>query len=249
MNTYTSPEQQGYRDFDLPKEHLNDTRHYVPPKTHDEAEIARRRELSSGTLLAETQKQGLVVARTILGNITDQDGLLFSARLIAAAGINTAWYSYAQNSSVMRRRLKLPIMTHGRSRNAQTTIEDASIALGRQIERADKLIIATDLRQRSRSDHQRRLGVGVGNVSLRLAMYEPVVMGMFPIAEEDEVLMQEQARSRCLEVLEDARTLHSVVGSHPSIAQLSDLYSHLSVYWYRHAPGSAQKAVQEALTT
>lgn len=248
MSKRTTPEQQGYRDFDLPKEHLNDVRHYVPPKTHDAVELARRQELSSGTLLAETQRKGLIVARSILEQVTEEEGLLFSTNLLALAGLNTAWYSYAQNSEVMRRRLKLPLMMHPRSRDARAIVSDSKELIDKQVVRADKLVTATDLRLRTMHDHQRMLGVGVGNVSLKLAMYRPVTEGRFPTEEEDEVVLQERARSVCLDALEAARTMHTVTGSHPSIAQLSDPYSHLSVYWYRHAPGSAQRAVQDALS-
>jgi hypothetical protein len=137
---------------------------------------------------------------------------------------------------------------HPRSRDVNAIIDDSTELLDKQVVRADKLVTATDLRLRSMHDHQRMLGVGVGNVSLRLAMFRPVTEGRFPSDEEDEVVLQERARSVCLETLEAARTMHAVTGSHPSIAQLSDPYSHLSVYWYRHAPGTAQRAVQDALS-
>lgn len=246
MNKILQPEKQGFRDFDLPKEHLLDDRHYVPPKTHDVAEIGRRRDLSPGTLLTERQLRGLKIAQQIIENITEEEGQKFSAHMLAMAGLNTAWYSYAQNSDVMRRRLKLPIMAHPRSRTLGAMREDAVSAFAKQINRANQLVIATDLGLDSRSDHQRRLGVGVGNVSLRLAMFEPVMNGVFE-SEPDDDEAQRITRRRCLSVLDDARTAHRTMGSHPSIAQLSDPYSHLAVYWYRHAPGSAQSAVVEAL--
>lgn len=247
MNTITSPEKQGFRDFDLPKEHLLNDRHYIPPKTYDEVEASRRRELGRGTLLAESQRSGLVVARRILENVTEQEGLMFATHMLAVAGLNTAWYSYAQNSSVMRRRLKLPIMAHKRAHQPEAVIDDAKDALSKQIARADMLVTATDLRLHTESDHQRRLGVGVGNLSLRLAMFEPVLNGNFDFLDDNDERAQALVRSECLSVLEEARTAHRAVGSHPSIAQLSDPYSHLSVFWHRNAPGSAQSAVVDAL--
>lgn len=247
MNTL-SPEKQGYRDFDLPKEHLLDDRHYVPPKTHDHTEIARRKELTPGTLLAETQQRGLAVARHILEYVSDEEGLLFAADMICIAGLNTAWYSYAQNSDVMRRRLKLPIMAHPRSRNVATIAEDSVEALGKQVRRAGQLVTATEYRLRSESDLQRRLGVGVGNVSLRLAMIEPASRAVFNEVGDSDEFAQDIVRRRCLQMLDRARVMHRDTGSHPSIAQLSDPYSHLAVYWHRNAPGCAQSAVVDSLS-
>ena len=244
----TSPERQGYRDFDLPAEHLLEGYHFVPAKAHDPAEIERRRELSRGTLITETQAKGLMVAKTVLENIDDEDGLMFAADTLAIAGVNTAWYSYAQNSDVMRRRLKLPIMAHPRLRSPDAIVEDAVEALGKQINRAGQLAVATDLRLRSEGRHQKELGVGVGNLSLRLAMLEPVVAGAFYDVGESEELAQEIARTQCLRLLKKAKNMYRNVKTHPSIAQLSDPYSDLAVYWHRNAPGSIQTAVADALS-
>ncbi len=248
MNTTISPEKQGKRDFDLPAEHLNKDFDFIPAKAHDPAEIQRRRELGRGTLITETQARGLGVAKTILENIHDEDGLMFASDVLSVAGLNTAWYSYAQNSDVMRRRLKLPIMAHPRLRSVDMIIEDTVESLGKQVERAGMLALATDLRLRSEPEHQRKLGVGVGNLSLRLAMIEPIVAGAFYGAGDSDELAQQIARTHSLRTLDRARILYRKVKTHPSIAQLSDPYSDLAVYWHRNAPGSIQSAVTDALS-
>ena len=247
MNTFTSPEKQGFRDFDLPKEHLLDERHYVPPKTHDPAELARRRDLTPGTLVAESQQKGLLVARRIIEQVSEEEGILFASNMLCIAGLNTSWYSYAQNSAVMRRRLKLPILAHPRLRAPETILEDSAEALGKQVDRAGQLVTATEYSLRSEGQLQTKLGVGIGNASLRLAMLEPVMSETFYAVNDNETLAQDIVRRRCLQMLERARTMHREIGSHPSIAQLSDPYSHLAVYWHRNAPGSAQSAVVDAL--
>ena len=247
MKTTISPEQ-GYRDFDLPAEHLLQGHHFVPAKAHDLAEIERRRELSPGTLITETQARGLLVAKKILENVDDEDALMFAADTLSIAGINTAWYSYAQNSDVMRRRLKLPIMTHLRLQSPDSIVDDVVEALGKQINRAGQLAVATDCRLRSEGRHQKELGVGVGNLSLKLAMLEPVVAGAFYDVGSSEGLSQEIARTQCLRLLKKAKNMYRNVKTHPSIAQLSDPYSDLAVYWHRNAPGSAQSAVVDALS-
>lgn len=249
MTTIITPEKQGFRDFDLPKEHLLDIRHHVPARAHDPAEIARRRELSPGTLITEQQRSGLIVARKIMDIVTEEEARIFSYTMLSIAGLNTAWYSYAQNSDVMRRRLKLPIMKHARNHNPDLLVEDVKDALDAQVERATQLVIATDLQLHSEAMHQRRLGVGVGNLALKLGMYEPVLMGAFESDPElTDVEAQMRVRSRTLRLLSRARTMHREVGAHPSIAQLSDPYSHFAVYWHRKAPSGAQSAVNFALS-
>ena len=48
-------------------------------------------------------------------------------------------------------------------------------------------------------------------------------------------------------MLEDSRTLYKQVGSNPTLAQLSDNDSPLSVYWRRNAPDTAYEALEQAI--
>ena len=247
MKTFITPEKQGFRDFDLPKEHLISDRHFIPAKTHDRSEEMRRREMRPGTLIVEQQAKGLNVARTILENISDEEGLLFAANTLAVAGLNSAWYSYAQRAhDVMRRRLKLPIMLHQRARQPASIVEDAKSLLKGAESEAAKLAWAMDRNSRRVDERQRNVGVRTGNMALRLATYEPVLSGDFGMVLDDES-MQAHVREIALDALTSARTMHLVAGSHPSVAQLSDPYSELAVYWHRKAPGSIQSAVNDAL--
>jgi hypothetical protein len=256
MKTIENLPPQGFRDFDLPVEHLLDERHYVPPKSHDTAEIARRRDLNAGTLRYEKQARGLVVARTILHELSEEEGLLFATNMLAVAGLNSAWYSYAQRRvDVMRRRLKLPIMLHARNRAPHTILEDVDEILGCAQKNADNLVIALECQPEKVDQRQHSVGRATGNAALHLATFGAVSRGEFPKpqydSDEDTILndevMQSHVRSIALSTLSDARNAHRTIGAHPSIAQLADPYSHLSVYWHRHAPGSAQNAIVESL--
>ena len=247
MKTFMTPENQGFRDFDLPKEHLISEKHFIPAKTHDKGEELRRREMRPGTLIAEQQARGLVIARVILENIDDEDAMVFASNTLAVAGLNSAWYSYAQRAQdVMRRRLKLPIMLHDRARQPVTVIEDATTLLSKAGAEADRLVLAMERNPRKIGDHQRNVGLRTGNMALRLATYEPLLLGGF-VGELDDETMQIQVRQIALKTLSSARTMHVAVGSHPSVAQLSDPYSDLSVYWHRKSPGQIQGAVRDAL--
>lgn len=248
-------QKQGYRDFDLPVEHLMAERHYVPPRTHDPAETMRRRDLNPGTLLREMQLRGITVARTILDTITEEEGRRYATEILGIAGLNTAWYSYAHNrTDVMRRRLKLPLMTHPRSRGHEMVYEDATEMLSKAEAKAKLLVEAHEYIPEKIAMRQKDVGVTVGNTALHLLLYVPVLDGVFPVPypDEDEILpreedMQSTARAIALSGLSRARTIHREIGAHPSIAQLADPYSHLNVYWHRHAPGSAQSALRDAL--
>ena len=247
MRIIENTPEQGHRDFDLPREHVIDERHYVPPKAYDPEEIERRKELTSGTLLAESQAEGIAIARDMLVAIDEPEGMEFMADILSAAGINTSWYSYAQNASEMRRRLKLPILMHKRSQNPDLVIEDVIEGYVKAEARARSLRDAIEYHTRSRYDHQRRLGVSIGNVSLRLACYDLALHdSLAGYASDDDAGIQDVVRNHCLQTLHTARTLHREVGSHPSIAQLSDPYSHLSVYLHRKAPGQVQKILRRA---
>ncbi len=239
--------RQGFRDFDLPVEHLIDERHYIPPKTHDPSEAIRRRELNRGTLIAEQQLRGLKVAKTILDNLDEEEGLLFASDLLACSGLNSAWYSYAQRSQdVMRRRLKLPVMITKRNQNPDMFMEDTLQIMDSAVLEAGRLVGAMEYDPRRIDERQRKVGVRSGNAAIRLACYGSVLAGEFAMYP-NEVETQGRVRELGLKALAKARSLHREMGSHPSLAQLSDPYSHLSVYWHRRAPGSAQTAVVEAL--
>jgi hypothetical protein len=201
-----------------------------------------------GTLIVEQQSRGLTVARTILENSGEEEGLLFAANTLAVAGLNSAWYSYAQRAQdVMRRRLKLPIMLHDRTRQPSLLLEDATSVLLAAERDAGKLVRAMNENPYKVGEHQREVGVRTGNMALRFAVYGPVLMGEFGIETDDES-MQERVREAGLDTLTAARTMHETIGVHPGIAQLSDPYSELAVYWHRKAPGSIQTAVSDALT-
>ena len=248
MKQFTTPEQ-GFRDFDLPRQHLEPKiGHFVPARAIDPIEIVRRRDMNPGSLLAECQLTGIRCASKILEIVTDEEGLPFTCDILGQAGLNTAWYSYAERAhDVMRRRLHLPILAHARARNPDFLIEDAVEGYQKAETCARKLKNAIEHGVLSEAPHQRNFGRIIGNTSLRLACYEPAVSGELESAEGDDIRLQDLARKRALELLESARDAYLVMHAHPSIAQLSDPYSPLAVYWYNNAPGSARSAVQDAL--
>lgn len=243
-----------YKDFDLPTKHLREGKHFVPAKARDEAEIARRRSLAPGTLLAEYQERGVAVAATIIKLITKPGDIAFSAQVLSAAGLNTAWYSFARGaeSEVMRRRLKLPFLaahqplTHEPPVRPSTDdlLQEAAFGFGEARATGMELIDSLDHLPLRTERLRKTFGRRVGRASLTLACVElGDVLQDSPVGGVDT---QNLVRGRCLQALENARTLGHEVGVPPSIAQLADPDSHLSVYWRREAPNEAANAYHQA---
>lgn len=233
-----------YRNFDLPKQHLDD-RHYVPERARTASEIERRRSVPSGTILAEHQRDGLLIASQMLQAIEEPEDLAFATDLIAMSGLNTSWYSYAAHSPVMRRRLNLPVLA-----DEETDWYETSIGLRAKTQEslvgavaiAEALATATQER-RPTDRHRQQLGRRLGNVSLGLACIE-----LSNSADAYSAFdMQHFAREQSLRTLEKARTFGDQIGSHPSIAQLADPNSDMVLHLRRHAPNGAFEAYEEAI--
>lgn len=239
-----------YRDFDLPTKHLEETKHFIPAKARDEAEITRRRDLAPGTLLAEQQERGVAVATTIIKLVTEPNDIAFSARLLSAAGLNTAWYSFARGAEneVMRRRLKLPFLAAHQPLgqelpvrpNTDDLIQETAYLFSEARASGLGLVDAIQCNPVRAERLRKAFGRQVGKASLTLACVELGDQLQSPLI--GAVDTQKLVRGQCLQALEDARTLGHQIGLPPSIAQLADPDSHLSVYWRREAPNQAVDA-------
>lgn len=238
-----------YKDFDLPTKHL-DGRHFVPAKARDEEEIERRRKLVPGVLLAERQEHGLAIASTVLKLVKDKESIDFSGRVLAASGLNTAWYGFARGAEyeVMRRRLKLPFLAVQKPEYRETSSEilyNAAYEFSEARGAAEKVKTALEVQSPRVEQFKKTLGRTIGKASLTLACVD---LGNklieHPLSSIDTQIL---VRERSLRALNDARTLGNDIGLSPSIAQLAEPDSHLSVYWRREAPDGAVRAYKEAV--
>jgi hypothetical protein len=242
--------QRPYRDFDLPNKHLAYERHYVPPRTRDSAEAERRRSLPRGVLLAEQQLKGLQVATTILEQLgQDGEGLRFATRWLAASGLNTAWYSYAHDAPVMRRRLKLPILATDDPEQRPSALmlhHDIVSSMRQGLTHAARIVVTTG-RTPVVETYQTQVGRIVGKASLTMACFAIGDFIGYESASLDDFDLQDLARRRGLASLEDARTLAAAIGTPPSMAQLANPDSDLAVFWRRQAPQGAYEAYEAAV--
>lgn len=234
-----------YSNFDLPRQHIYSD-HYVPSRARDTEEIARRRALPTGTILAEYQRDGLQMATNILAHVEEPEDVAFAVDTLAASGLNSAWYSYARHASVMRRRLSLPELANDevgdgwrQTRNGLLTKAQRGLAFTAEL--AGQLAAS---RSEGREVDRQSIALGrqLGNVSLELACVRlgnaPESLSAFDV--------QSLAREQALEALEYSRVVASQTGTHPSLAQLADVDSPLSVYWRREATNGAYEAYERA---
>ncbi len=233
------------KNFDLPTRHLGPEGHYVPPKARDEAEIARRRAMRSGRgiLMAEQQEFGVKVGALILEHPQAAEDIAFTSPILAASGINTAWFSFGRTLDVMRRELKLPHPSQRRPITTDGLLEDAQLGFFEAAHSAEKITKQARKGGLEYANHAIPFGRAIGNASLKLACVTlaDTLVGL------DEVTTSEVIRRHCLQTLQTSRDLSTVIGSAPSLAQLANPDSDLSVHWRRTAPNGAVEAYEQAV--
>jgi hypothetical protein len=233
--------KQPFRDFDLPVKHLMEGMHWVPPKARDEAEIARRRAMRKGGVLADFQYRGMHVAAKVLEFVAAQEPDEFLIKTLSATEYNTAWYNYGRGATeVMRRRLKLP--------RHDENPQDLKPEIQQAEARDDLVVMDLDakflIRHPGMPRQAKNLGIGLGDSSLRLASVS--VLPDLRAAERDPNLVEEITRHTCMEMVEDSRYMHREVHANPALAQLADPNSPLSHYWRVSGSNFAVDALEYA---
>ncbi|MEO8785304.1 MAG: hypothetical protein ABI221_03310, partial [Candidatus Saccharimonadales bacterium] len=248
-------------DFDLPERNLSDGHDYVPPKARRSPEIARRQARPAGSLLAEQQFTGLRMASEIVRQPQDVESWRFSAQILAASGLNTAWYSFARQAPVMRRRLKLPVIASADElievgEGSEVIVAEPRPSSADMLQTVnDELMITSDFAERLAAATERQapkldkyniwLGRQIGNTSLRLACVEMADRYNDPACYGPGEV-QLAVRDQALQTLQQSRQLADTIGSHPSMAQLAVPDSDLAVFWRRSAPNGAFDAYSAA---
>lgn len=239
--------KQPFSNFDLPRQHLGEQGHYIPPKARSEAEIARRRALPAGTLVAEEQVKGLQIAHNILKQVEPGESMAFTTKMLGMAAINSSWYTFGKGApDVMRRRLMLPKVADHETdwrMSAQELRQQAMTGLTEAHGMAAGVAAAT-AENKLTVRRARAFGRYIGNVSLRLAVLDDGKTTMGGDAFE----VQKEVRDKALDLLEFSREFGANTQSHPSIAQLANPDSPLGVHWRNEAPNGAFTAYKQAIT-
>ena len=247
---------KGPQVFDLPVANLKQwDGHYIPLPTRSEAEAQRRRDNPPNTLILEAQTDGVEILDRVFVEIADDAEVRdYFAREMGSVCLNTAWYSYANmppdaskpgSDNIGRRRLDLP--KHARIDDEGEVYFETE--QNNRYEIQDGLSRAAGLALRLESAHKRQLdtqayrvrkqfGQIIGNVGLRLAAT--------PLIGErgDAYDIQTGVRDAGRQALEHSRELHD--GTYPTVAQLIDLNSQLSVHLRRVSPTPMHDALINA---
>lgn len=233
-----------YRDFNLPSHHLTAERHFVPPKARSSSEIERRHEMPRGTILAEHELAGFRIADRVLGAVEEWPDIQYAEKVVAPATLNTAQYGYAAGGAVMSRRLKLPVLAVGDEPRQSTAelLEEATYSFSDLVQSADWLVDAIRNESERVRKHRWEVGRMAGDAALLLST---VTLGD-RLKTATPFVAQTKARERGLITLDNSRALGMEIGTPPSIAQLADPNSDLSVYIRRTAPNTIHDAFSEA---
>jgi hypothetical protein len=220
--------------------------YYVPPKARNASEIARRRSLIRGELVLEHQQGGLYVARTALAAVTDRESLDFALPIVNLSALNSAWHMYAEpertlNDSIRRRRLKLPIMKDWQ--DGTHLLEGVKHSLAQGQELAARLVLLHGTETKEYEHVRRDFSVCVGNAALAGAA--AAGLGEDPIPGSP-LRAQQFAREQAFRLLESRAAVAARIGSAPTLAQMADTDSDLSVWWRRNAPDQAYTAYRDA---
>lgn len=225
-----------FTHFDLPTYSL-DGEHHIPARARTSEEIERRRSMPAGSLLLEEQRNGLQVASRVLQELEDDGDLQFMSEILAVSGLNTSWYTFA-DQEVMRRRLYLPERANdetGLRQSRESLVQNVRANLSVCAELASQ-IFAEHTTRRITKRTQAGLGRAIGTASLGLAV---VHLGDAPESVSAHQI-QDATRRASLKALHRSRTMVSETGTIPSMAGFSDPDSDISVYVRRNAPNQTR---------
>ncbi len=245
-------EKLPYSQLNLPKYHLPaEGPNYKPYNSRDYEEVGRRNSLRPGSLILEQQYFGTGIASSMISEIgrSDIDDGGFTTRMLAVAGINSSWYSFARDSNVMSRRLALPKIAEESDDIDYRETRESLIQKCNQGMFASAVMAGYlyDMYEHGIKVGERArevsLGRNLGNTSLSLACLDVV-----DTTKHRSIFdAQDFAREHSLKSIESSKSLAEQIGSYPSMAQFAEADSELMVYWRRFAPNEAVGLINQAV--
>lgn len=243
-----------YKDFDLTRELINTDKHFVPPKARRPEEIERRKaeaKIVNGTFLSrEYQRAGSRVGGYVFLRVKDKADQLFAGKILGICGFVSGVYEAhdpgLKGPQVMSRRGQLAFYGEDPELMQRPTTDDFEVdaftAYEGILHAAGKIATANanNLPSLARTQlEQGRLmasmALGVANISL-----DTIPESASPFRVSDII------RNHGLQTVRRAHELTEHIGTPPSLAQLADPYSDLSVYLNREAPDGFLEAYEEA---
>ncbi len=240
-------------DFDLPT-NLGAGPGYVPPKGRG-AETELRQGKPYGWLVARMQRNGLAMLSYMLEAVEDPTSQAYLRNIGGMELLGSAWHTYAEQASHMRRRLKLPRLdlerahpnrsaplgTHRLTADAVDRLQGTTLACADSMVAAYRNGVAKPLDRRHII-----LGQELGNGSLRLIGADAgnLIADNPWLSDTDVQLM---VRERSLGLLRDTRSVGHHLNATPTLAQLADPDSGFAVHTRREAPDAVFNAYADAV--
>jgi hypothetical protein len=243
-----SERTQGYRHFDLPVDWLRKSGGWVPPKSQDPQEIAEFKSAPKGTVILRRQRIGTDVAAHMLDFMSERDIESPTARLLASAGLVTAWHNLAEDvDNRMRKVTHLPVHIHTKgSITAEGLTASSAELLHAAAEHAKLMSKEHDRKGSLVLVAKNRLGKVAANASLTLASApHAATIAAF---EGDDETMQHFARQGAIAARELALDMQMDprMGVYPSLAQLAHTHSPMASYIQNYGDGLSREALDYA---
>lgn len=235
--------------FELPIAYgLIDETPYVPPVSHDSEVAEARRVFPEGTLVLAQQRTGACLAQLFIAKMVEglpEDTIRFGSKLITAALIGSAQYSFAPGKPVMRRHLPLPILIDPDTGRRTTAAERADLtkeAFSQVTQGSTAVWREKALLERVSERTSHAFGRAAGTAALWLALLPHASLGETGTA----LGVQRQVRQVGMDALKSTAQLEAAVGARLSLAMLGGPVTNLSAYIERHAPDTAYQALRDA---
>lgn len=219
---------------------------FVPPKAITPEEIARRRKLFSGTLLAEHQERGTRILGGIIEKLDDAESIHIASGIAAITLWNTGWFVSARRSKdAMRRRTILPPMAK-KGETVRMSEEDLRVRINTSFDVLAEQAAAT-VRHRTEArivgPHEKAFGQKLGNTALELAALHHGIahVGGDPVEVQDQMMIAAMMN------VQEAHNLGMEIQAVPAVAQMAYEDSPLMVNFRQRSTTELRQAITDTV--
>lgn len=219
---------------------------YIPPRTHNPIEAARRHERAgTGALIIELQQLGIENALQILQLIEDPNERARAAKFIGGTLLSTAQELFDEDPNIrLRHTLRLPQIADLEGwREDPTEYEFKTFQLLQRAALSSAELASSKAEKQATYKMSQDTARAVGNAGLQLAMFPLPRLAAESSAKDLQLIVRESA----LDMQNGAIRLSEKIGTNPTIAQFADAYSPLVVELHRNYSPEIVEATQEAL--
>lgn len=236
--------------FELPKAYeLPDETPYKPSASHDAQIADARRQFPAGTLVLAQQRVGALTAQFFVEKMVEglpEDAIRFGSKLITAASIGSAQYSFRDGRPAMRRHVPLPLVVDpetGEHTELVQRLEQTTETYRRasQLSTAVWREMALCERVATRTSHD--FGRAAAAAGLWVALLPHPELGNTGTA----LVVQREVRRVGMDALVSTKQLNDTVGVRITLAMLgTSAVTNLSAYVEGSAPHAAYSALYDA---